>query len=183
MRKLFGVALSLLAVSGAVLAAEQNQDRRKWWGVSFGVFLPNSGEIQDRFDDVFFRVGISPFEDRISDRWKFAYDLNVMYANKNGNRLLVVPLTFGFTRSFGDPEARSVPFVQFGVGPAYFDYSIARGEDRIKSSRIGGTANVEAGILFDKRFAITGRADFYTKTDDFDFSGISFTVAYAAFRW
>jgi hypothetical protein len=182
MRKWLSVGLVLVAGLSSALGADDN-DRKKWWGLSVGVFLPSSGEIQDRFDDVFFRVGISPFEDRISDRWKFAVDFNALFANKNGNRLFVAPVTVGFARSFGSPEARSIPFVQFGVGPAYYDYSIARGSGRVSTRRVGGNANVEAGILFDRRFALTGRADFYTKTDDFDFSGFSVTLAYAAFRW
>ena len=156
---------------------------KRWWGVSFGVFVPNSGEIRDRFSDVFFRFGITPFEDRISEKWKFAADFNAVLASKNGNHMLAMPVTFGLARSFGSPEARAIPFVQFGVGPALFDYSIARGAERFKATRVGGNANVEAGVLLDRRMAVTARADFYTRTDDFDFSGISLTVAYAVFRW
>jgi hypothetical protein len=177
------ICVGLLGLLGATSSQAAYDQHKRWWGLNVGVFIPNSGEIRDKFSDVFFRVGVSPFSDRISEKWKFAVDFNAVIANKNGNHMLVAPVTFGFARSFGSPEARAIPFVQFGVGPAFYDYDISRGSERFDTTRVGGNANVEAGVLLDRRFAVTGRADFYTKTDDFDFSGISVTVAYAVFRW
>src|SRR5215216_181721 len=121
------VCVGLLALLGAASTLAADDHHKRWWGLSLGAFIPNSGEIKDRFDDVFFRVGISPFDDRISDKWKFAVDFNAIIANKHGNHMLVAPVTVGLARSFGSPEARAIPFVQFGIGPALFDYDIARG--------------------------------------------------------
>ena len=174
---------TFLAVIGLSAASSFAADNKSWWGASVGAFFPNSGEMRDMFGSAFVRFGIGPFEKRISERWRSTFDFAILGANKDGNRIFALPLTFGVTRSFGNPNSRSIPFVQVCAGPAFFDYDLGRGSERFKTSRVGGNANVELGILFDRRFAITLRGDFYTKTDDFDFSGTSITFAYAAFRW
>lgn len=192
--KLWITGVALAACVSTALAAP-DEDRKKWWGADIGVYFPTNGEIRDAFGDTLLRFGLRPFEKRISDRWKFIVDVNALAARKDGNKLFAMPVTFGFTRSFGDPASKSIPFVQIAAGPAYYDYSIYRDvevsaeggkepeRERISKKRFGGNANIEAGILFDHRFALVARADFYTKSDDFDFSGISLTFSYAAFRW
>lgn len=185
---------ALAAVFSTAFAAV-GQDRRAWWGLDVGGYFPTNGEMRDIFGDVLLRVGVRPFEQRISDKWKFIVDVNALSARKNGSKLFLMPVTFGFTRSFGSPESRTIPFVQVAAGPAYYDYSINREveitaeggkgseTERFSKKRFGANANIEAGVLIDKRFALVARADFYTKADDFDFNGISLTFSYAAFRW
>jgi hypothetical protein len=180
-------ALALLALfvgcSSAFAEDSASRDRKRWWGFDVGFFRPNSSEIRNAFDDYMIRFGFRPFEDRISEKWRVIFDFTVLAADRNDNRLLAIPVTVGVTRSLGSPESDLIPFVQAGIGPAYYDYSIVRGTERISTKRVGGNANLELGVLMSRRLAIVGRADFYTETDDFDFSGVSLTVSWAAFRW
>jgi hypothetical protein len=189
MGKWLGLAAALTM---GTMALAQDGKSKPWWGVDVGFYHPTSNEISDRFGDTLFRLGIRPFEDRITKDWKFAVDFTVLTARKRGDRLLAIPLTFGFTRSFGNPEGSAIPFVQFGVGPAFYDYSITRDApvetngtttERVKDSRWGGNANIEVGVMFNRRFSVSVRGDWYTKTDDFDFSGVSLSLSYAAFKW
>lgn len=195
MRKVL-LCCGLLSVLGAYAGAADTQDERakRWWGVDVGVFHPTSSEIRDAFDENMFRIGFRPFEGRISDKWKFIVDVTVISANQHGNKLFALPISGGFTRSFGDAEGNTVPFVQVGVGPAYYDYSITRpggeitkagvsGDKRFSTKRVGANANVELGVVLNKRFAIVGRYDYFTKADDFDFSGASLTLSYAVAKW
>lgn len=196
MRKVL-LSCGLLSVLGAYAGATDTQDERakRWWGVDVGVFHPTSSEIRDAFDENMFRIGFRPFTSHISDKWKFIVDVTVISANLHGNKLFALPITGGFTRSFADEEENTVPFVQVGVGPAYYDYSITRpgaedvrptgtaGDRRFSTKRVGGNANIELGVVLNKRFAIVGRYDYFTKTDDFDFSGASLTISYAVAKW
>ena len=181
------VSIVLFLLSWAV--ASFAQDREKpWWGLDLGVFRPSSGEISDKFGQNLFRIGFRPFTNRISEKWKLIYDFSIISASDSGERMLVIPLTVGFTRSFGDPEGDFIPFVQFGVGPAYYDYSLTRTTfgpvtERFKTRRVGGNANLEVGAMFSKRFALVARGDWFTKADDFDFSGISITLSWAILRF
>lgn len=186
---------AILAICASTAFSSTIDDRKNWWGLDVGAYFPTSSEIRDVFGDAMLRVGIRPFERRISDKWKFIVDVNALAARKHGSKLFIMPITFGFTRSFGSPDSNSIPFVQVAAGPAYYDYTIYRsteisdmgdkGSDteRISKKRFGANANIEAGILLNHRFAIIARGDFYSKADDFDFSGISLTLSYAAFRW
>lgn len=165
------------------------QDREKpWWGLDLGVFRPTSGEISDKFGENLFRIGFRPFTNRISEKWRLIYDFSVISASDSGERMLLIPLTVGFTRSFGDPEGDMIPFIQFGAGPAYLDYNLTRTTagpvtERFKTSRVGGNANLELGVLISKRFALVGRGDWFTDADGFDFSGISLTLSWAILRF
>jgi hypothetical protein len=179
----------LAAASIAAISASQGRPRT-WWGIDAGVYIPTSSEIRDAFGDGLFKFGLRPFENRITRDWKFTTDITILTARGNGNRLLAVPITFGFTRSFGDPDAPSVPFFQIAAGPAYFDYSIERevqvqgpSVQRVKDRKWGSNVNAELGVLFNRRLAVSLRGDWYSETDDFDFSGVSLTLSYAAFRW
>lgn len=192
--KLWITSLALAAGVSAAFAST-DEDRKKWWGVDVGAYFPTQSEIRDAFGDTLMRFGVRPFERRISDKWKFIVDVHALSARKDGNKLFAMPVTFGLTRSFGNPESKAIPFVQVAAGPAYYDYTIYRDvevsaeggkkveRERISKKRFGGNANFEVGMLFDHRFALVARADVYTKSDDFDFSGISLTLSYAAFRW
>src|ERR1051325_6803583 len=83
------ICVGILGLLGAASSQAADDHHKHWWGLNIGVFVPNSGEIRDKFSDVFFRVGISPFTDRISEKWKFAVDVNAVLANKHGNHMLV----------------------------------------------------------------------------------------------
>lgn len=186
---------AVLAASISTALSATIDDRKNWWGVDVGAYFPSSSEIRDIFGGALLRVGVRPFEQRVSDKWKFIVDVNALAARKHGSKLFVMPVTFGFTRSFGDPESKSIPFVQVAAGPAYYDYTILRNmeveaeggkgssTERISKKRFGANANVELGMLFDQRLAVVLRGDFYTKADDLDFNGFSLTLSYAAFRW
>lgn len=183
----WGAGFALLGLAVPALG----QSRHKtWWGVDVGFYRPTSGEIRDAFGDSLFRFGLRPFENRITKDWKFAVDVTILSARSGDDRLLAIPLTFGFTRSFGNPEDTAIPFVQVAAGPAYYDYAIGRDveaegttTERVKDRKWGSNVNLEAGVMFNRRFSVSVRGDWYSKTDDFDFSGVSLTLSYAAFRW
>lgn len=184
------VPVTLAAVLGLPASSSAQAHGKTWWGVDIGFYRPNSGEIRDAFGDSLFRFGLRPFENRITKDWKFAVDVNILSARSGDDRLLAIPLTVGFTRSFGNPEDAAIPFVQIAAGPTYYDYSIGRevevqgnGTEQVKGSKWGSNVNLEAGVMFNRRFSVSVRGDWYSKTDDFDFSGVSFTLSYAAFRW
>ncbi len=181
-----------MGVLAALAASAMGQSRNPtWWGVDLGVYRPNASEIRDAFGDTLFRFGLRPFENKITRDWKFTVDVNILSARRGDDRLLAIPLTFGFTRSFGNPEDAAIPFVQVAAGPAYFDYSIERDAPetqgkstvQVKDRRWGSNVNAEFGVMFNRRLCLSLRGDWYSKADDFDFSGVSLTLSYAAFRW
>lgn len=187
---------ALLSVSGLSVAGssqdpnqpqgeDRKERRRNWWGLDVGAYFPTDGEIQDRFGDTLLRVGLRPFDSRAGN-WRFVTDVTVLSGDREGSRLLAIPVTFGFLKSFGDPEDDQRTFVMFGAGPAYYDYSIRRLVGTtivsVKDRTFGVSAHVDAGIIFNNRFSVVARYDWMSETDGFDFSGFSLTLSYALFR-
>lgn len=164
---------------------EPERRKRNWWGLDIGAYFPTDSEIQDRFGDAMLRIGLRPFDTRAGN-WRFVTDITFLSGNRDGSRMLIVPLTFGFLKSFGDPDAEQRTFVMFGAGPAYYDYSIKRlvglNIVKVKDRTFGASAHVDAGIVFNNRFSIVARYDWMSESKNFDFSGFSLTLSYALFR-
>lgn len=195
MKRLLGVVLAGVLVGGAVAqdsqsgSEGQSQRRGSWWAIDGGVFFPSSSEIRDRFGDTLVRVGVRPFEAKIRENWTFTTDVTVLSARGGFSRLFALPVTAGFTRAFARKEEDIVPVVTVATGPAYYDYSILRADpvlpvlNRVSTRRLGWNAHVETAFIVNQRLAVALRYDWYSKTDDFDFSGFSVGLSYAVARF
>lgn len=163
--------------------------QRPSWGVSVGAYFPRDEDIRTLFGDTLIRFGVSPVSRKFDKKWDITTDVNILWANENGARLLVVPFTVGATIGFGSDDAKW--YVAVNAGPAYYDYRLFRLSEvdgkptllEFRERTIGWNANVEGGILLNNRLSITGRYDWFKKADDFDFSGFSINVNYAFFKW
>ncbi len=166
---------------------DPKENRRHWWGLDVGAFFPTDGDIRDRFGGSMLRIGLRPFDPK-SGNWRFVTDVTILSGRRGDNRLLAVPLTFGFLKSFGNEDDETRTFVMIGAGPVYYDYAIERLTNggttvtRIKERTFGTAAHVDAGIVFGNRFSITGRYDWMSRSRGFDFSGFSLTFSFALFR-
>ncbi|HZH97489.1 MAG TPA: hypothetical protein VEX38_00840 [Fimbriimonadaceae bacterium] len=170
---------------GCVSTASAQEDR-PLWGIKLGVSFFTSGEVRDALGQNTFSIGLSTQTRGLSDQWNLVYDLDVLQARRRGNRLLLVPLTVGVMRGFAtEGEAQAVPYVAARVGAAYADYSITRPSTGIRhsSQRLLPTANVEAGVIFDRRFRLSARYDWFANTDQFSFSGLKLSAAYEFVRF
>jgi hypothetical protein len=180
-------ATTLFALPG--LGQEKDESEKPWWGLDVGVYFPTDGEIQDRFGNAFLRFGIRPFETKRLGKWRVITDATVLAASKDGSRLLAIPVTIGVLSTFGKPDTYPLTFVTAGAGPAYYNYAIDRLSDdqlsvnRISFSGFGFNAHAELGVMLQERLSVTGRYDWFSASNDFDFSGFSLTVAFAVFRW
>jgi hypothetical protein len=164
----------------------QDNDRRQWWALDVGAYFPVDGEIRDRFNDVLIRVGFRPYRVPKADKGRWVFDFGVVAAKSDESRMLVVPLTFGWLQTFGSEE-KGITFITAGVGPAYYDYSIERLVGMsivdVKGRKIGASAHIDVGVTLQKRLTFTARYDWFSESDDFDFSGWSLNLSWAVFRW
>ncbi len=189
------IGIVLLSCAGLALRAlgqgsdqEQEEPKKKrWWAIDAGVYRPTSEEIRDRFGDYLFRVGVRPFGNELIGSGKPFIDATILTARQGSSHLFVLPVTLGFITSTGDENDDTISFASVGVGPAYYNYKIKRlvGSTivTIKESTFGWSAHAEIGIRIQKRLTITGRYDWFSESNDFDFSGFSLNLSYAAFRW
>lgn len=166
---------------------EDDKPKKGWWGLQVGTYLPASEEIRDQFGDALLRTGVSPMNRKFGKKMDFNIDFNILNANEDGRRLLLIPVTGNLSMGFGQGETKS--FVSIGAGPAYYDYKLQRLVNNntelrtYKESKIGWNTHIEAGVLTNERLSVVVRYDWYEKSDDFLFDGFSASVNYAIVRW
>ena len=97
------------------------------WGIKAGLFMPSGSEIRRVFGDNWVSFGLSPQQKVARSDLTFGGDVGVIIANSNGNRLLLIPVTAGYTKLFAPRQNAVVPYGAVRAGVAYYDYSISRG--------------------------------------------------------
>ncbi len=168
--------------------AIQNDEKKKekpLWGMNLGAYFPVDGDISDLFGSALPRFGFSPVDRKFEKKFDIVTDVNILFADSDDARLFIFPVTVGAVLGIGDQTTKG--FVAVNAGPALYDYVLFRsngkGFDRFDARKIGWNVNLEVGILLNNRFSITGRYDWFNKSDDFDFSGYSFNLNYTFLRW
>jgi hypothetical protein len=154
------------------------------WGIKAGVFLPSSSTLRSIFGDTWLSVGLTPQQSNTSTgNLTFGADIGLIYANSGGNNLTLIPLTFGYTMKFSDPNDAVVPYGAVRAGGAYYDYSISYNSTNYSKSKIDLTGNVEVGIIFQKKFTLAARYDWFAESDHFNFDGLTFWAELQLFRF
>ncbi len=155
------------------------------WALEVGVYVPTSGEMRDAFEDGLIRLGLRPYRMREPSKWRQTTDITIVSASRKGNRMFLLPVALGLTRSFGDADGRNLAFVSFGAGPAFYDYAITRPSNltRYSTQKVGASGYVEAGVQLQNRLTLTGRYQWFSESHGFDFSGVSASVAFVVARW
>lgn len=181
---------SVFAGNAFGIESPRPADRKQDWGINVGAYFPVDSEIRDQFGDALLRIGISPISRKFDKDRDITTDVNILWAEEDDSKLLLIPFTVGLTMGFGPEGSRS--YVSINGGPAYADYRLFRvvdsgGEGLVlqeyKDRTITWNINAEIGWMITPRFAITGRYDWFPKHDGFDFSGYSFFINYTFFRW
>jgi hypothetical protein len=108
--------------------------------------------------------------------------LELLAANKNGNRLFIGTLTYGYERHLTAENSVTVPYVRVFAGGAYFDYGIDQIGGRKSAKRFGTTGGAEVGVVFANRLRLAAKYNVFSKQDGFDFNGFSLSATYSLFK-
>lgn len=177
MKKLIVAVLALMGV--VVSASAQENEEANYIAVEAGWFFPTDGLLRDRFDSAIFRFGLGPVFHRKIEGWRTAYELGFIGASQDGNRFLVIPLTVGVQKSFGNLEEEWVPYARAAAGIAYVDYDI----DSDDGKGFSPVGTIEFGVQGGSRFRASLRYTLVGKKDGIDFSGTTFGVSYGLFKF
>jgi hypothetical protein len=154
------------------------------WGIKAGLFMPTGSEIRDIFGDNWVSLGITPREKVRSDRWNVGFDVGLIYADRGGNSLVLVPATVGVSKRFAPAQNAVVPYAAVRTGLAYYDYAITRPSTvRYSQSKLDLTGNVEFGVVFSEKLLISARYDWFAKSDDFNFDGLTVWAQLLLFKF
>jgi hypothetical protein len=175
-------ALAVVAIAaGATIAGAQNPaSSGTYLGLEAGAYFPSDGTIRRVFGTTLPRIGLNFINNAQPDKLKPSFDFAVIGATKSGNRFLAIPVTVGLGQQYGNPGSSARPYWRLGVGAAYFDYSIDPNNSGTPTAarKIGFTGVAEGGILLSDRIRLSASYNFFSKQDDFDFSGWELKVSF-----
>lgn len=177
--------LTLLAL-GLVAASVQAQsdDYRGFFGVRVGASYFTNSDMRDYFGSGKIAIGFGPVAPVTAKDWKVGTDVDLQYANENGNRVLLIPLTLGISRTFGKSNNGGRPYMALRAGAAYLDYAITPVVGtRISEHKVVPAANAEVGLVFGDRMKLSARYDYFGRTRGFTFDAVQFSLSYGLVKF
>lgn len=181
MKPLIGIAaLAVFATS----ASAQQTTNNTGIGLSVGIFTPTAAGVKKDIGSQFLSFGLGgastgrPSDSSITPSYSF------IIANGNGNKLFILPLTYGYEYHFGSHStASTLPYLRPFAGVAYYDYSITDYLSGHQSTKqLGGTYGIEGGILFSHKIKVSATYNYFTQTNGFSFNGLTLSASYSLFN-
>jgi hypothetical protein len=174
------MVVAAFAASAAFASAQNPNDNGTYLGLEAGAYFPTDTVIRNVFGSSLPRFGINFINNSQPNKLKPSFDFAVIGANKDGNRFLAIPLTMGVGQQYGSPTSSTRPYWRVGAGAAYFDYSIdpTNSGTPIAAHKIGLTAVGEVGVLLSERVRVSASYNYFSKQDDFNFSGWDLKVSF-----
>jgi len=177
---------SAMCITSALAQEEPREDNRPYLGIKAGLYMPSDGEMRDIFGSSIFVFGIS-FDDfsKQADKWRLTLDFDFITGRDGDNKFFALPVTASVGRVFGGEDDQFRPFVRVGAGAAYMDYSLTRPStaQRFSVKRGAATADAEVGVFFGDRIRLSAKYVWFSKVDDFDFSGLQLTATFNLVRF
>lgn len=154
-------------------------------GIEAGAYFPTDAVIKSAFGSTLPRIGINFINNRRPEKFKPQINFGIIGANRNGNRFLAVPVTLGIGQQMGNPSSSTQPYWRVGAGAAYLDYSIdpsGTGVGRITNQRVAFTGIAEVGVLLSDRVRLSAAYNYFSKADDFNFTGYEIKVSFLLWK-
>jgi hypothetical protein len=166
------VGLSALAASSAFAQTAQI-------GPDFGIFFPTSRAVRDAFGDTIPDFGFGRTRTSVAGKPSLRTDFGVLTAQRNGNKLLILPFTLQTEFRLTQDENRGgfQPYARLGAGAAYYDYAITTTGGRNAAKTFGLTSSAELGVVFAQRWNLYGKYQYFQRRGGFDFSGVTVGVS------
>ncbi|HVT11692.1 MAG TPA: outer membrane beta-barrel protein [Fimbriimonadaceae bacterium] len=174
------LTVAALATSTALACAQNPDPNGTYLGLEAGAYFPTDRTIRNVFGSTLPRFGISFISNNQPNKLKPSLNFAVIGANKDGNRFLAIPVTAGVGQQYGGANSGARPYWRVGAGLAYFDYSIdpTNSGTAIAATKVGFTAVGEVGVLLSERVRLSASYNYFSKQDDFDFSGFDIKVSF-----
>lgn len=155
---------------------EEEDDKHKVSvALAYGVFKPTSADVRDRFGDTLTRFRLLTFEPNKPAETRFTWEAGAYRASRASysgghNKMRLYTVGFGFQRGFGEKDSVR-PYVLAHIGPYYGQVRVPL--EGIDESKFGLNMNACLGVIFDRRFYIEARYDYFSKIAGFSFDGFS----------
>ncbi|GEM_PF-2197993 len=145
------------------------------FGLAVGSYTSLDSEVKDTFGGTKIRVGLRPLLTEAPKRTRLMYDVSFYVLRDSGNQALLIPLTVGMMRGFGQ-ETKLQSYVALNAGMFYGDVDAP--SVGVSKNGWGFTANTTIGLIYNKRFMVEARYEIMDEFAGFDFDSFSLMAAY-----
>ncbi|MCE5315323.1 MAG: hypothetical protein ABFD49_10095 [Armatimonadota bacterium] len=168
-----------LLVLVAVVAGPASAEKSKIsFALGYGTFMPTDSVTKDQFDDNWTRISFTTFEPEKPASWRFIFEGGA-YNLDSATDVSLYPITFGFERGFGESSNSVRPYVVLRAGPYYGQIeNAALGLDE---DHVGLNSNLSLGLVFNRKYYLEARYDYFSELADYDFSGFSINAGMKLF--
>lgn len=149
-------------------------------GVRAGFFLPQSSEARDNFGSTWTSFSISPMNFQRPDSWSPTFNFASYNNSDNGGSASLIPLTLGVIKALSRSDSTTT-YVAIRAGGYYGD--VSNPGAGIGDNGFGLTANASYGVIFNNRFFLEARYDWFEEMAGVNFSGIALTAGVQLFEF
>lgn len=174
MRKHAWLILILLALAYSPASAEKTKISL---GITYGVFVPSSGSTRSIFGHSWFGLSGGLVDREKPNRWTMVWDFNIR-SHERAGEVSLYPLTIGVQRGLGR-AGFAQPYVALRAGPYYGE--VKADVIGVRESALGLNANVALGVIFQERFYLEARYDYFSRFARSNFDGLTLTAGVRLF--
>ncbi len=165
-------AIAVVATVSAMAAAQNGS-----LGGSVGLYMPTNATVRAALGSSAMRFGFGPVDTETRQEG-FKPSFGVINVSKNGNRLLAIPVTYGFERKLGSSTGPLSPYYRVFGGAAYLDYRIGASAGRRFAPVFGG----EVGLTLSSVARVYARYSVFSSTGGLNFSGLELVASFSLFK-
>ena len=143
-------------------------------GLMIGIFSPTDSQVKDLYGSSWIRYGLRPLPINIEQKWRPTIDVSYYTMSHSGNKVKLIPITFGFTRGFGN-DKNVKHYISAHAGGYYGDLDApAIG---VSDNGWGFNANATYGIVLNDRLSLEVRYEMFDKLGGLDFNALTYSLA------
>ena len=162
-----------VVATGSAMAAAQTASL----GGNVGLYMPSNATVRAALGSSAMRFGFGPVDTQTRQDG-FRPSFGVINVSKNGNRLLAIPVTYGFERKLGSATGPFSPYYRVFGGGAYLDYRIGAQNGKRFTPVFGG----EVGLTLNSVARVFARYSVFSSTGGLNFSGLELVASFSLFK-
>lgn len=179
---MFGTFCAALALASGTPAI-QDEPKKSLWGVKAGFFTPSSPALRDVMGNRWFSFGVTRVRSSARSGTKIVADFELIRHSSGDNKVAMFTPSATLYKDFAEPGQTSFPYVGVGVGITYFDYRLQNGTHVDSVKRLGPSASLIAGYVFQGKFFVSARYNLAPSYDGYGFSGLTLSAGLGFLRF
>jgi hypothetical protein len=172
------VALLIVVLMLTACVAALADEGKTPLALTYQIYSPTSSRTGDVFGSSWRGFGVDFLRPQHTEKWEKLVSFNSLSSDSIGDARLYA-INYGIHKGIGTENKKAQPYVTLRVGPYHGDISVPA--LAIDESKWGYNANAAVGVLFNERFVLEARYDYYSSIGGFSFDGLTLSAGIKLF--